>query len=167
VLGDLGPSHGFPAGEEDAAIRHGRPVPAAGGPGSVRKGPEEIPSPAGDTLPGHLVQVPGVDEVPYIGGYRYRDNNPGFPAEISREFYKHAIPEGIQPGVLIDNLTEEGGESFSFCHLDRPLAEITRIFLGFGAAQARSQSSLSVNSRVAKLRKSWSRSTPIFQSATS
>jgi len=66
LLGDLGPSHGFPAGEEDAAIRHGRPVPAAGGPGSVRKRPEEIPDPARDTLPGHLVQVSWVDKVPYL-----------------------------------------------------------------------------------------------------
>ncbi len=95
LLGDLGPSHGFPAGEEDAAIRHGRPVPAAGGPGSVRESPEEIPGPAGDTLPGHLVQVPGVDKVPYLGGHRHRDNNPSFPAEIGWELHEDPIPEGI------------------------------------------------------------------------
>jgi len=107
LLGDLGPSHGFPAGEEYAPKRHGRPVPAAIGPGSIGEGPEEIPGPAGDTLPGHLVQVSGVDKVPYLGGYRYRDNNPGFPAEIGGKFNKDPIPEGIRPGELVDHLTKE------------------------------------------------------------
>jgi len=169
ALSDQGSSHGFIARKEPAPKRHGRPVPAAIRLGSVRKSPEEVPGPAGHTLPLHLVQVPGIDEVPDFGGYRNRDDHPGFPAEIGRELNEDPIPEGFLPGISVDYLAKQGEEGISLCHRDRPLTEITRISSGSRAVHARSQSSLSVHCRTGggSLRKSWSRSTPIFQRATS
>ena len=138
-------------------------VTTTGGPGRDGEGPEEIPEPAGHALARHLVQVPGVDKVPHLGRHSHRGNNPRFLADCGREFDEDPVTDRIGPRVCVDHVAEKVGEGIAG-HWRPPAEVMTRILSGSGAAQARSQRSRSDSGRV---RKSWSRDTPIFQIAIS
>ena len=140
-----------------------RMVTTTGGPGRDGEGPEEIPEPAGHALARHLVQVPGVDEVPHLGSHRHRDDNTRLLADCGREFDEDAVMDRIGPRVCVDHVAEKVGEGVAG-HYRPPPAVIILTLSGSGAAHARSQSSLSDRCCVLKSRPL---GIPIFQSAIS
>ena len=138
-------------------------VTTTGGPGRNGEGPEEIPEPAGHALAWHLVQAPGVDEVPHLGRRRYRDDNPRFLTYCGREFDEDSVTDCIGPRVCVDHVAEKVGEGVAG-HYRPPPAVIILTLSGSGAAHASSQSSLSDRYCVLKSRPL---GIPIFQSAIS